>query len=233
MNENALGLKYEIRVRDTIAFLVLERNTKERIAKQTNWTLFDTEDNETELQITVEPRSTSLSQELFGVLKHWATGVQPPIWQRWILNIRFLGRWILFLWILILAAGFFSTAPPNFKEHYKQEARKLLDQGINSSNQQKALELLLAVESDYAPPSAKPVPARWSSRSLITNLIGLFAVSVIAFFPELCIGLWRGKQYLRWWQTWMRFVSVTVPGLLVARYVWPQLFSLVEKALGH
>jgi hypothetical protein len=233
INENALGLKYEVKVRDITALLVLEKNTKERAIKQTNWTIFDTEENETELQITVEPKSAALSQELFAVLKDWAVGVQPPIWQKWVLNFRGFGRLALFFWLLLLGVFFFSPTPPNLKEHYKQEARKLLDKGIDSNNQQKALELLLAIYSDYVPPSAKPVPTMLSSRSLITNLLGLFAVSVVAFFPELCIGLWRGKQYLRWWRTWVRFVSVTVPGLLVARYFWPQLFNLVEKALGH
>jgi hypothetical protein len=233
MHENVLGLKYEIRVRDTTASLVLEKNTKERVNKQTNWTLFDTEENETELQITVEPRSGALNQELFAVLRDWAINVQPPAWQRWILNIRSIGRIVLFLWVFFFAVNFFSPTPPNFKEHYKQEARKLLDQGITANNQQKALELLLAIESDYVPPSANPTPPTRSSRSLITNLLGIFAVSVIAFFPELCIGVGKGKQYLGWWQTWVRFVSITVPSLLVARYVWPQLFNVIEKALAH
>jgi hypothetical protein len=233
MNENILGLKYEINLRDTTASLVLEKNKKERIKKQTSWVLFDTEEDETEMQIMAGPRASLLNQELFGVLKDWATGVQPPIWQRWIINIRFLGRTILFFWIFFFAVNFFSPTPPNFKEHYKQEARKLLDQGINANNQQKAIELLIAIESDYVPSSAKPTPPTRSPQSLITNLLGLFVVSVVAFFPELCIGIGKGKQYLRWWQTWVRFVSVTVPGLLMARYAWPQLFSVIERSLGH
>lgn len=233
MNESILGFKYELRSDNTTALLVLEKNKAERINKQTNWTIFDTEENETELQINVEPRSALLSQELFSILRDWATSAQPPIWQRWALNIRSLGRMILFFWIFFFGINFFSSTPPNYKEHYKQEARKLLDQGINASNQQRALELLMAIESDYVPSSAKPAPPARSSRSLITNFLGIFAVSVIAFFPELCIGVGKGKQYLQWWKTWVKFVSVTVPGLLVARYVWPQLFNIIERAFGH
>src|SRR5205823_2432414 len=111
------------------ALLVLEKNTKERAIKQTNWTIFDTEESETELQITVEPRSAALSQELFALLKDWAVGVQPPLWQKWVLNFRTLGRFVLFSWILILGILLFSPTPPNLKEYYKQEARKLLDRG--------------------------------------------------------------------------------------------------------
>ena len=111
ISENALGLKYEVKIRDTTALLVLEKNTKERAIKQTNWTIFDTEENETELQITVEPRSATLSQELFALLKDWAVGVQPPLLQKWVLNFRMVGRVVLFFWILFLGLFLFSPTP--------------------------------------------------------------------------------------------------------------------------
>lgn len=48
----------------------------------------------------------------------------------------------------------------------KQEARELLRQGINPSNQLRAEQLLLEIESDYVPDEIKPVSGLISSSAL-------------------------------------------------------------------
>jgi len=55
--------------------------------------------------------------------------------------------------LIILLAMLLNTAPTaaEYKDALKQQGRTLLRDGINQQNQTKALELVLALESDYIP----------------------------------------------------------------------------------
>jgi hypothetical protein len=194
-SEIALGFRYEVKLRDTKALLSIEKHSH-----KSNLLVGESETEDVELNIAVEPRASSVSQELFVVLKDWATDVQVPFWQKFIFTLRPLAWIVLIIWGLIFGTSLFSKPTPNYKEHYKQEARKLLDGGINPGNQQQAIELLLAIEADYSPSVSPPgLPsARPSTKYIVENVIGLLCVAVVAIFPEFCIGIWKGKQRLRW-----------------------------------
>ncbi len=226
-NEIALGLKYELRVQGTTASLTLETTTVSAT------TVYGQPIEEMQLNLTVDPRTSALSQEIFVLMKDWATDLQRSLWQKVTFRLRLPAAIIGAIWALIFAVGLFSPSPPNFKEQYKQEARKLLATGINPANQQKAIELLLAIQADYSPPSSSSSlkPER-SAKSIVENLIVLFWLSALAFFPEFCLGIWKGKQRLRWWRAWLPFVFVTVPTLIVTRYLVPGAFGALERVLG-
>lgn len=119
------------------------------------------------------------------------------------------------------ALGHFKNLSANALSHVRQG---------NQQNQQRALELLLALESDYIPPGTKPKQAR---RPIAWYLVFVYVFGFLSFTPTLCMGIWAGKRPLRWWNLWMRFNTVIVPGLVLARWVYPQLFSTLEAALGH
>lgn len=174
-----------------------------------------------------------MSQEIFVVMKDWAADVQRLRWQKVIFKLKLPAAVVGAFWGFIFVLGLFSPSPPNFKEQYKQEAPKLLAEGINSANQQKAIELLLALQADYSPPgSSSSLKPERSPKSIVENSIVLFWLGAVAFFPEFCLGIWKGKQRLRWWRTWLPFVFTTVPMLIVTRYFVPEAFGAVERVLG-
>jgi hypothetical protein len=223
-NEMALGLKYEVKLRDTTAVLTLDKHKE----GSSSWS---SADDKIEMNIAVEPRTSPLSQELFVVMKEWAADIPRPLWLRVIIAVRWFAALVLLFWGLIFVAGLISPSPPNFKEQYKQEAGKLLQQGINASNQQKAIELLLAIQADYSPHGATSKPER-SKKSIILNSTGLLWLLAIVLCPEFCLGLWKGKQRLRLLRYWLPTVFVTVPGMLFTNYIRPQLFDDLGRLLG-
>lgn len=227
-SEIALGLRYEVRLRGTTALLTLGKET-ERTS-----TMFGSSDEEqVQLNIDVQPRTSFLSQEIFVLMKDWAADAQQPLWQKVIFKLKPLAGFIAVIWGLIFVTGLFFPSTPNAKEQYKEEARKLLAQGVNTGNQLKAIELLLAIQADYSPPVApSSVKPNRSLKWIVENSIALFWLLAMAFFPGICVGIWKGKQRLRLWRKWLPFVFVTVPSLILTRYLEPQAFGALEHILG-
>jgi hypothetical protein len=223
-NEVAKGFEYVAKMQNITASVLLTRKKSENKNK---------EDDEQRFEIKVCPQSGTGSYEIFLELKNWADTVAAPLWQQWLLfEPRPLYRVILLFPIIFLLSTLFSTAPSSaeYKEALKQEARTLLRDGINSQNQTRALELVLALESDYVPPGTKPQQIR---KPIAWYLIAVYIFAFLSFTPTICVGIWKGKRRLRWWNLWMRFNTVTIPGLVLAHWVYPQLFSTLEAALRH
>jgi hypothetical protein len=223
-NEVARGFEYTTTVGNTTASVRLIPPRKDK-----------KNDGEVEpfFEIRVSPPSSSTSYEIFGELKNWADNVEVPLWRHWLLlEFRPLFRVGLAFSIIILLSILLSTSPgpTEYKDALKQQARTLLHDGINQQNQTKALELMLALESDYIPPGTKPQHAR---KPIAWYLIAVYVLGFLSFTPTLCIAIWAGKRRFRWWKWWLNFNTVTIPTLLVARYFVPQLFSTLEAALRH
>jgi len=103
-----------------------------------------------ELTLEVEPNDVSVAQEMYGALSNWASDVEAPLWQqKWVSARWFLGI-LLFLCLSfsLLGAPIISWANATRRAN-QAEARKLLAQGVTQQNQQRTLELLLAIESNY------------------------------------------------------------------------------------
>lgn len=218
MNEVAVAMKYVVTVGRTTATLMMERNTEKNSGSLNN--------NEVELNIAVEPRGESVSEQILTVMKDWSDDIQAPAWQRWVFGLRSLAQVVFVFWLIVFSVYLFTPSAASYKDYYKQEARKILDQGVNAGNQEKALELLLAIESGSAPLGVRPGR---DSKAVVTNAIGLIAVAAFAFFPGFCIGIGKGKRQLGLWKWWVKFAFVTVPSLFVAHYFWPQFFALIDR----
>ncbi len=222
-NEVARGFEYTATIGSSTASVRLISHKK---GKKSD------DEEEPFFEIKVSPRSNS-SYEIFGELKNWAESVETPLWRHWLLlKLRPLFGFGLIFAVLILLSMVLnpSPGPAEYKEALKQQARTLLRDGINQQNQTKALELMLALESDYIPPGTKPQQAR---KPIAWYLVAVYILGFFSFTPTLCIAIWAGKRRLRWWNWWLNFNTVTIPALLLARYFVPQVFSMLEAALRH
>jgi hypothetical protein len=94
-------------------------------------------------------------------LKEWFRSKAGPRWQSVWVKHWWIAWLVLFLslWIVPLLATATSFSP---KEQLKAEARRLLRDGVNQANEPRAVELTLAILSDYSPqepPHTGSVPA--------------------------------------------------------------------------
>jgi hypothetical protein len=163
--------------------------------------------------------SEELSRELFGALNNWASDVEAPIWQQKWRSLNSIFWFALILWV---SCGLVAI-PSNRREDAptavsKAEARKLLSKGINLNNQQQALALLLAIESDYDSGTAIPSlgVTYWSYFSLGT----LFLLCTL-ICPKFCVGVWEGKKQVKRWRGWLTMITVTIPILIVGSALLP------------
>ena len=100
-------------------------------------------------------------------------------------------------------------------------------QGVNPTNEARAIQLLLYMELGYEPvptPTVRnyPGPQFWVYFFLILAIVIAFRLP-----PKGAIGIWAGKRSLEWQRGWVRLVSITVPSLLVGSFFVPILLHLL------
>ncbi len=188
------------------------------------------------LNLSVETSSDepALAQELFGKLQNWATEIRPKKWlQKW-LDLQWLFPVFLFLNLLaiVVALTYTLTPIPAVDEPgpLHREAWDLIKGGVTTANEPKAVEILLALESDYH--TAPTAPVRITHRVLgfrIWLYLGLSLIAIAAFSrpPKGAVGLWEGKHQAELQRKWIKVVSVSVPGLIVTYALVPLLVNLL------
>jgi len=174
------------------------------------------------LVIQVKPSDGQAVQDVFGSIINWANDVRAPQWQHLWRELQ--GLFSFFLMMVVILGSIvvpLSVWGEGAKSVNKAEARKLLQQGVNPSNQLRALELLLAIESEYSPPGLQRPSLGVRYWSYVLLLTAFLVVASIT--PKYAIGLWKGKENLRLWKVWIGTVTVTIPGLLITFVALPWL----------
>ena len=192
---------------------------KVRVSLNSSW--------EEKLNISTEPSEAELSRAIFGSLSNWGKDVAAPaLYRKWF-QLRWL-FWMLLCLCLVVGVSLFIGGFNDIRSANIEAAHKLLDHGIDSSNESQALSLVLAIESEYGGKvvAATPHIRAWVYLGLVT---GVFLM--LSLCPGLAIGLWRGKSYLRICRWWARFVAITVPLFVFVTFIRPWLVSWLVKQL--
>ncbi len=172
-----------------------------------------------ELTIEVEPNNTEVAQGLFGALNNWASDVQAAKWQQWWLGHRSYLVIALAFWMFF---GFMFIPIMNWAKGGERasriEARKMLSQGVNASNEQRAIELILAIESGYDAGGRGTLLGLcyWSY-----VVIGSLCLVCSVICPRVCIGVWKGRRQIKRWRSWLSTVTFTIPLLIAGSAVLP------------
>ena len=192
-------------------------------------------DYKPELMIDVEPNCL-YAQGLKSTLEGWVTGVSAPAWQRGWLKVTsaipFL-QWIpaaLFLIIFLSALPTSDTARDaalsEYQDQLREDAHELLTDGVSSEEVARAVELELALSTNYLSPTcALPeVPVfRWPA--LLALILSVVFGVIASLRPRFHIGLGRGQAVIRRWRWWLRFAFYTVPLLLLSSVISHILFG--------
>jgi hypothetical protein len=124
--------------------------------------------------------------------------------------------------------GLNGTAPqPGPDDARHRQAHKLLQEGVNENNERKAIELLLAIESQFPLEGPRWHPGRtyWG----IVIAVDL-ALAMLLFCPTIVIGVWDGKRKLARWKRWITTVTVSVPALIFTTVLWPLILRVLHWA---
>ena len=226
VTEEPLGFRAHLQA-DRIAASVNLTKLAQNVIQPVSSTQFQVISKSPQLEFNVEPSESPLAQDLFGALQNWAADFAPSTLLRQWYRFKVLTIVLLALWLAMgLIFGFFNVGVSNAS--YKEQAHKILQEGINESNQRKAIELILAIDSDYPPQAetllwgSKPGRKYWSF--FVSGATVLLALSIC---PSVVIGIWSGKRKLTRWRNWMKWIFVTVPGAVFLAAVLPRILSIL------
>lgn len=136
-----------------------------------------------------------------------------------------VGTFVTFLGLLALFV-MLANLQNSQKNAYIDQAHQILGQGINPTNLDRAIELLLAIESDYAPESSIVV-GKLGIRFWVYLLLWILLITSISITPRVVLGIWDGKRALERWRAWLRFCSVSVPGYVLVSVFLPWILRLL------
>lgn len=181
--------------------------------------------SENKFSYSVNSFSSSLEKEIYFELERWAKDNAPKVhlkvWKKintWILPIYFI---LLLIWI--------PSKGKMDKDYFSEEAYKLLEDGIDSTEVVKSIELLLSINSGFE----KEFPTSSNSVSEDTRQSSFFILSVfiicliLTFAPNTIIGLGKGEKKLNRTLIWIKIVTYIIPVLIIL----PILLSKITENL--
>jgi len=180
------------------------------------------------LRIDVERESDPVARQIFADLYDWALAVKPPRWQElWSAGFAPFIAWPVYVMVALitLQVAFNSDS----KAALRREAYAILKDGISASEERRALEVTLALVSDYELPSARATGLTPRTGTLL--LTGLAICIVLSITPKFAMGIGHGQIVVHRWRWWLRFVFYTIPAALAANFAWPMLQELLSRAL--
>jgi hypothetical protein len=224
-NEEPLGFRASVEgdeIKATVSLTKLALATRKTINPNQTQTVQLTP----QLEFNVEPSEKEAAQELFGALQNWAAEFAPSDGLRMWARFRLLFASLLLIWIVLVALlGTFRFPISN---DYQDQAFQILQKGVNEDNQRKAIEVILGIVSKNQSPESKAVFNTRPGKRYWSVAIGVaFALFCLSLCPSIVIGIWKGKRTLDRWRVWIRFILVTIPGILLGSILIPRLLQVL------
>lgn len=198
-------------------------NLKLKVAEVTADFEIDTDNNA--ISCRVSPEQLPESRETFAAIRDWIAKHQPAGWQiKWFDLCFWL--WMAWLAFAFLSAQIIDSRSSKSTSPYQPQAVEIVKEGVNATNQAKAIELMLALQTGYNPSPPPPKIPKWWVPSVA---IGLLACLVFSIKPGSHIGIGKAESTVRLWRKWIQILSVVLPGLIFSSFAWPALSDFIKS----
>jgi hypothetical protein len=184
--------------------------------------------NYSKVALKVSPERLPESRAAFALLKNWIDSNQPRKWQQhWLTLVSLM--WALLILGCFGCVSFYTFLAGTPPSPYRTQAAELLKQGVTVTNQLKAVETILALQSGASPAGVyRAIPVWWFA-AFGLGFVACSFFSVQAK-PNLAIG--KGETLVKRWRWWVKFITVGVPSFVFASFISPWLVSFI-KTLFH
>lgn len=173
-----------------------------------------------ELSYNIKCFDSEISDDIKYQIDRWVEERKPrKVLQLWSHYGGFI-NYCLFVAFLMLAAYAVSESYTTYDDVLVQESHTLLNKGINSSNRDKAIELLLKAESGYVPESFTPSEIQTDSDYPKFLFISGFFLLISIIRPHTTIGLGKKKESYTFYMIWTKLVIVTIPLAVIVAPFW-------------
>lgn len=186
------------------------------------------------LRFSVTPASYAENSDFFLKVERWIERLRPAKWLKIWKNLKGF-QWGIFFFLFLFISLFALAKVPSKAQEYKKtlipEAHRILKDGMKNSDQKKALEILLAMETGYYPKDFQ-VPKSNIPNWCLFFLALFFIISIVLSFPPRSyIGLGRGEKKIKLWQKWLKLIYITIPTLLGTGVLLPLVLDLIKRYL--
>jgi hypothetical protein len=185
--------------------------------------------NGANLYIETFPDYLSESREAFGVLRQWATRIEAPRWQQ---ALRSIYGIFIFVFIFVLLSLFDSaeTRAKEFKtQELKTEAKQLLGDGLKPDEQVRAIEIMLALQTEFVPTEAIEKAAPTLKKSVAIQYLSAVACLILSIWPSMELGIGKGENRIRGWRWWLKIVFYSIPGWVIGVFFLPRLETAIRS----
>ncbi len=145
--------------------------------------------------------------------------------------LRFWASWGIVFFLFLISALSTLTYETFSKEYFTYnevlvtESKELLKNGINATNHDKAVELLLKMQSNYQPKDfiAKEKPKDATEYKVLT-LIAF--ITIVAYLrPKTTIGLGKSKAEYAFYKVWIKTITITIPAICIIGPFWDKIIK--------
>ena len=176
-----------------------------------------------ELQTRISISDDSFANDINYLLNKWIRKHQPNrVVQTWNSTIHFF-IFPMFILLFFITSQLLETDNDNYKEELKKEGNELLTNGISITEENRAIELILKLETDY-------VPLNYENESNLNSNIfkvwiyGSICLILIGIRPRTTIGIGRKKRLAWFYKKWIYVVTVFIPLTIILPIIKSKLF---------
>lgn len=173
-----------------------------------------------DLDYTIICSDQQISSEIQYELEKWIDKYKPlrvvSIWAKYTNGCA----WILFIPFLFALLLISDKEYTSYDEILKKEAISLISTGIDSTNANEAIGLLLQSQFEHIPNNFVKAEKKKTPIYYRLSFLSLFLLIVLMISPSTTIGL--GKKKIRYllFSKWATFVTITLPAVLVLAPFW-------------
>lgn len=182
---------------------------------------FRISDSYNELRYEIECFDSNIKEEIQYEIDKWIDKLKPNRALQFWSNYGDFFVYTLFAPLIVLAIfSFFINSYSTYSDVLRGQAYEIINHGIDSTNRDEAIELLLKSESGYAPRDFVSVKKPKNPLFMRLLIIGIFVYVVSIIRPKTTIGVGKMKQKLIFYKFWIKFVTITLPTILIIAPFW-------------
>ncbi|WP_437504961.1 hypothetical protein [Sorangium sp. So ce1099] len=177
------------------------------------------------LHIHTRPESSELARELSISLTSWADSLQQST------HVKFWARVpAIFFWFAAVFAANVYVSFSKVTNPYTASAHSIIREGVTPQNLPRAVEVMLALQSNYREPPKQPENQNLSWVLLGTLTVCLILLSIKPGKPVIAMG--QGRNRYTWWQTYITYAAKLVPAFIAIEIAIPLFHPWLAKFLG-
>lgn len=182
------------------------------------------------LSLSVSPEGPVVSRDAFFALREWVESLKPARWMKAWLSLSNLQWPVWFLFLVIAAVTSFEKVKAG-NWAYQDRAKSLVGKKLTSAEQEEALRVLIALQTEHEKPRDT---YRFRAINPISSAFAAFTVVciVLSFPPRVVLEIGKNKAHYQRWRWWTKTIFVTIPIILFSSFVWPKIVIVLETAFS-